>query len=266
MKNLPLAELRNGHCKHTAKYARDTNQGVELRTRQLHYMMRIETHLFALAFAQLDGVTLDERTAAEWDELVDAAYDGHSWDIAHEVATQPAWWDESEVRLMNVIEEAARTVYDAIAKRTASDGQEPIVVWPGPDGPYLLQGLPQDAEPPDELAERVLGTHPDNGKDIVALNGRFGPYVSVGRYGDDKQKPQTAPLLRSMSLQTLTFDDALQLLSLPRTVGSDENGVPITVQNGRYGPYLRRDKDTKKLKSEQQLFSLTLEEALVLLA
>ncbi len=181
------------------------------------------------------------------------------------------------------ITKRAGLVGDERAADDAADGeQEPIVVRIGRYGPYLRQGeeirtLPDELAPDeltldyakkllDEPTERVLGTHPDSGKDIVALNGRFGPYVSEGRRSDEEPKPKTASLLQSMSLKTLTLDDAVKLLSLPRTVGTDENDVPITVQNGRYGPYLIRNKDNRSLETEEQLFSLTLAEALALLA
>ncbi len=165
----------------------------------------------------------------------------------------------------------------------AEDGAaEEIVVRLGRFGPYLLRGdetrsLP-DELPPDELtiehaqrllaepSERLLGQHPESGKDILALAGRFGPYVTEGRRTDEESKPHTASLLSEMSLETLTLEEALKLLSLPRTVGEDDKGEPITVQNGRYGPYLRRGSDSRSLESEDQLFTLTLEQALELLS
>jgi DNA topoisomerase-1 len=79
-------------------------------------------------------------------------------------------------------------------------------------------------------------------------------------------KPRTGSLFKTMSLDTITIDDALRLLSLPRVVGSDAEGVDITAQNGRYGPYISRDKDSRSLTDEEQLFTLTLDEALALLA
>ncbi len=164
---------------------------------------------------------------------------------------------------------------------SGAEEAEEIVVRLGRFGPYLLRGdetrsLPDELLP-DELtieqaqrllaepSERVLGQHPESGKDILALAGRFGPYVTEGRRTDEEPKPHTASLLKGMSLETLTLEDALKLLSLPRTVGEDDKGEPITVQNGRYGPYLRRASDSRSLESEDQLFTLTLEQALELL-
>ena len=80
-------------------------------------------------------------------------------------------------------------------------------------------------------------------------------------------KPRTGSLLRSMDLQTVTLDDALKLLSLPRVVGVDpESGEEITAQNGRYGPYLKRGNDSRSLTTEDQIFDITLEEALKIYA
>ena len=84
--------------------------------------------------------------------------------------------------------------------------------------------------------------------------------------GKNAVKPRTASLLKSMSLETVTLEDALRLLSLPRVVGTDPEGVEITAQNGRYGPYLKRGTDSRSLATEDQIFDVTLEEALKLYA
>src|SRR6202012_3565397 len=80
-------------------------------------------------------------------------------------------------------------------------------------------------------------------------------------------KPRTGSLLRSMDLQTVTLDDALKLLALPRAVGAEpDSNEEITAQNGRYGPYLKRGSDSRSLATEDQIFEITLEEALKLYA
>jgi DNA topoisomerase-1 len=175
----------------------------------------------------------------------------------------------------------------------------PIVVRVGRYGPYLERevtengttaaqraNLPEEL-PPDELtleiAEklfatpqegRTLGTDPVTGHEIVAKDGRFGPYVTEILPETDtpaksakKVKPRTGSLLRSMTLETVTLDDAMKLLSLPRVVGVDpENGQEITAQNGRYGPYLKRGTDSRSLPSEDAMFTVTLDEALKIYA
>jgi len=169
-----------------------------------------------------------------------------------------------------------------------TDDQDRIIyVRVGRYGPYLERplesgeaqraNLPEDV-PPDELTVehceklfatpmegRSLGTDPETGHEVVAKEGRFGPYVTEVLPEGDKSKPRTGSLLKSMSLDTVTLDDALKILSLPRTVGTDpETGNEITAQNGRYGPYLKKGTDSRSLETEEQLFTVTLDEALEL--
>ena len=117
--------------------------------------------------------------------------------------------------------------------------------------------------------DRALGTDPATGLEVVAKSGRYGPYVTeVLPEGSPKSaKPRTASLFSSMSLSTIALHDALRLLSLPRVVGTDPaDGVQILAQNGRYGPYLTKDKDSRSLGSEEEIFTVTLEQALALFA
>ena len=98
--------------------------------------------------------------------------------------------------------------------------------------------------------------------------GRYGPYVQRGEMQEDsKEKPPTASLFKSMDPSTISLDDALKLLTLPRVVGQDpESGAKIEALNGRYGPYLRKGKETRSLDTEEQLFTVTLDDALALFA
>jgi DNA topoisomerase-1 len=126
---------------------------------------------------------------------------------------------------------------------------------------------------------KVLGRDPETGREIIAKAGRYGPYVTEVIEEDEaapatngrgkkaaKPKPRTASLFKDMDLATIDLDTALKLLSLPRVVGTDPEGVEITAQNGRYGPYLKRGTDSRSLQTEQQLFEVTLEEALAIYA
>ncbi|MFD6308541.1 type I DNA topoisomerase, partial [Streptomyces sp. NPDC060223] len=166
-----------------------------------------------------------------------------------------------------------------------------IMLRVGRYGPYAERGekdsenhqradVPEDLAPDEltvELAEELLakpsgdfelGTDPATGHTIVAKDGRYGPYVTevlpegTPKTGKNAVKPRTASLFKSMSLDTVTLDDALKLMSLPRVVGKDAEGVEITAQNGRYGPYLKKGTDSRSLTAEDQLFSITLDEAL----
>jgi DNA topoisomerase-1 len=107
---------------------------------------------------------------------------------------------------------------------------------------------------------------------VYAKAGRFGPYVQLGELpekGTKGAKPKTASLFETMDLDTVTLDDALRLFTLPRVVGvdpADEDATPITAQNGRYGPYLKKGSDSRSLETEEQLFTVTLDEALAIFA
>ncbi|WP_088289278.1 type I DNA topoisomerase [Kineosporia sp. A_224] len=171
---------------------------------------------------------------------------------------------------------------------------EGIVLRVGRYGPYIEApateegGEPRRASVPDDVApdeltvakalelletsgdgDRVLGTDPATGREIVARAGRFGPYVTevLGDDAPKNTKPRTGSLFKSMDLQTVALDEALRLLSLPRLVGTDpESGEEITAQNGRYGPYLKKGTDSRSLTAEDQIFDVTLEEALAIYA
>ncbi|OCF91103.1 type I DNA topoisomerase [Nocardia brasiliensis] len=193
-------------------------------------------------------------------------------------------------------------------KLFADESGRDVVVRVGRYGPYLERMVPNpddpegdsvsqranlpDDLPPDELTPEVaeklfstpqegrsLGIDPATGHEIVAKEGRFGPYVTevLPEPAADETatpakktakkaaapKPRTGSLFKSMDLATVTLDDALKLLSLPRVVGADPaTGDEITAQNGRYGPYLKKGTDSRSLTSEGQIFDVTLEEAL----
>jgi DNA topoisomerase-1 len=166
-----------------------------------------------------------------------------------------------------------------------ADGDgEPLVVRVGRYGPYLQRGedrasIPEDL-PPDELTveraeellsapsgDRALGTDPDSGLPVLVRSGRFGPYIQLGEAVDGGDRPRTASLFKSMTPETVTLDQALQLLRLPRTVGADPStGEEIQALNGRFGPYVKKGTDTRSLEAEEQLLAVTLEEALALFA
>ncbi|MEO9139069.1 MAG: type I DNA topoisomerase [Jatrophihabitans sp.] len=154
---------------------------------------------------------------------------------------------------------------------------ENVVVRVGRYGPYLQEGdgdgsrrasLPEDIAP-DELTpekveellsapsgDRELGSTTD-GREVTAKTGRYGPYVSDGE--------KSASLFKTMSLDTITLEEAEKLLTLPRTLGQIE-GEDVTAQNGRYGPYIKKGTDSRSIESEDQLFTITIEDAAAILA
>jgi DNA topoisomerase-1 len=177
----------------------------------------------------------------------------------------------------------ARSV-NTISLGADADGRD-VAVRVGRYGPYLQRdddtvSLPDDL-PPDELSledaidrlergkdgGRVLGHDPETGLPVIARDGRYGPYVQLGELVDGaEEKPKTASLLKTMTLDTMTLEDALSVLSLPRVVGTDAEGKQITAQNGRYGPYLKKGTESRSLDTEEQIFSVTVAEAEALFA
>ena len=172
---------------------------------------------------------------------------------------------------------------DARAVNSFTIGESDIVLRVGRYGPYLERGDSRASVPPeiapDELTvekaeellsqpsgERELGTHPETGRTIAVRTGRFGPYVTEVLPEDEKEKPKTASLFKAMSPETITLDEAVQLLSLPRTLGADASGEEVVALNGRYGPYVKKGTETRSLESEEQLFAITLEQAEELLS
>ena len=186
----------------------------------------------------------------------------------------------AEAGLKNTVESLGESDPRTINSFDIAEG---IQLRTGKYGPYLevMQGderkivnIPEGLTP-DELThekavelintpaaeDRVLGKEPDSGLDIIVKDGRYGAYVTLVDEGNPK--PKTASLFKTMSVTTVSLEEALKLLSLPRVLGTDpESGSEITAQNGKYGPYLKRGTDSRSLTSEEQIFELSLEEAI----
>ncbi len=172
---------------------------------------------------------------------------------------------------------------NAVRVGVDAEGRELIVrVWP--NGANIERGdekgpVPADLAPdeltPEKAEEllaiptgpRLLGDDPETGLPVLVITGRFGPFVQLGELPPgSKDKPKRSSLFSSMDPTTVNLDEALNLLSLPRVVGTDEDGKEITAQNGRYGPYIKKDTDSRSLGSEDELFSVTLEQARAIFA
>jgi DNA topoisomerase I len=157
-----------------------------------------------------------------------------------------------------------------------------IVVRVGRYGPYLERGearasLPEDVVPDELTAERAeqllaapgdareLGLHPETGRPVLLRSGRYGPYVTEEPPEGSEEKPRTASLFSTMTPETVTLEDAIRLLSLPRIVGV-EHGEEVLAMNGRYGPFIKHGNETRSLESEEQIFTIDLDQARALFA
>jgi DNA topoisomerase I len=170
---------------------------------------------------------------------------------------------------------------DARAVNSIAIPRSEAVVRVGRYGPYLERGearasLPADLAPDELTAERAdellaqpdsrpLGRDPETEREIVVRTGRYGPYVTEVLPEDAEGKPRTASLLASMSPESVSLEDALRLLTLPRVVGAID-GEDVTAQNGRYGPYVKKGTESRSLETEEQLFTVTIDEAKALFA
>jgi DNA topoisomerase I len=229
---------------------------------------------------------VDYAFTAEMEDVLDEIADGHAERLT--VLTDFYFGDDNREGLHRLVTElgeidARRLSTFAIPDPDALEtGAPKIVVRVGRYGTYLEDEEGRRANVADDLApdeltidlarellakpvgeERELGIDPATSRMIVAKNGRFGPYVTeiVEEDAPKAVKPRTASLFSSMSADTVTLEQALQLMSLPRVVGTDVDGVEITAQNGRYGPYLKKGNDSRSLEGEDQIFSITVEEA-----
>jgi DNA topoisomerase-1 len=160
-----------------------------------------------------------------------------------------------------------------------------IEARPGKYGPYIrcgeqTAGIP-DSMAPDELTIPValeILARPKfedpigelDGYPVFKKTGKYGPYVQWGTMDEPPtglEKPKMVSLFKDMTIETTTFEDAERLLSLPRTVGFDPaDGEIITAQNGRYGPYINKGKDSRTLETEAEIFSVSIDQALAKLA
>jgi len=226
---------------------------------------------------------VDYRFTARLEDVLDEVAGGR--EEARKVLQRFYFGDADSEGLARLVSELGEIDARGLSTFDLGDG---VAVRVGRYGPYVEDAagtranIPEDM-PPDELtleaarqllanpagAERELGVSPDTGRVVVARNGRYGPYVTEVLPDDagKGEKPRTSSLFKSMSLETVTLEDALRLLTLPRVVGVDpDTGEEITAQNGRYGPYLKKGTDSRSLDSEEQLFTVTLPEALAIYA
>ena len=229
---------------------------------------------------------VDYAFTAEMEDVLDEIADGHAERLR--VLTNFYFGDDNREGLHRLVTELGEIDARRLSTFVINDpdgletGAPKIVVRVGRYGTYVedeegRRANVADDLPPEELTidlarellakpvgeEHELGIDPATSRMIIAKNGRFGPYVTeiLEEDAPKSAKPRTASLFSSMNVDTVNLEQALELMSLPRVVGQDVDGGDITAQNGRYGPYLKKGTDSRSLESEDQIFSITLEEA-----
>ena len=241
---------------------------------ETHFTKLVDYEFTASMEEDLDKIASGEAKRVDW--LRDFFY-GHDGEPGlNELSADLGAIDAREVNTMRLSPEIEIRVgrYGAYLQEGEGETRKLANVPESlaPDELTLAKAIELLAAP---SGERDLGIDPATNLPIIAKSGRFGPYVTEvfpvepvvegakkKRKKADDPKPKTASLLSTMTLDTITYEDALQLLSLPRTLGTNAAGDEITVQNGRYGAYLKAGADSRTLTSEDQLFSITLDEAL----
>ena len=234
------------------------------RLLEQHYGRLVDYDFTARMEDDLDRIAAGDEERVAW---LTRFYKGEDGDPGlHQLVTEHL--DEIDARAVNSIE------------IPRSD----IVVRVGRYGPYLERGeqrapIPAELAPDELTAERAeellaqpaegreLGFHPETGRPVLLRTGRYGPYVTEELPEGVDEKPRTASLLSSMSPETVALEDAVRLLSLPRVIGVDPvDGEEIVAMNGRFGPFIKKGSETRSLEGEEQLFTITPEQALALLA
>ncbi|MBM3816417.1 MAG: DNA topoisomerase I, partial [Actinobacteria bacterium] len=235
-----------------------------------HFSSIVDDRFTAIVEEELDEIARGERNRAKW---LREFYFGNGKELPGIFPVTEAAKDSIDAREINGF----------IVGRHPDSG-DTIEVRPGKYGPYVrcgerTAGVPEDLTPEDltvtkaiELLDAPSNDEPIGKIDdlpVYVKSGRYGPYVQLGDRSDDKDAPlpKTASLFPEMKPVDVTIEVATKLLSLPRLVGVDPaDGVSITAQNGRYGPYITKDKDSRTLTTHDEIFTITLDQALALLA
>jgi DNA topoisomerase-1 len=251
-----------------------------------HFLAFTVTRLMEENFTQL----VDYDFTASLEEVLDEVANGAQGRL--EVLKRFYFGEKTEGSIFPGLAPLVSVYGDIDARAMASlpiEGHEGIIRV-GKYGPYLERGegetlqranIPQDLAPDEMTAEkaeelfnapsgeRELGVDPETERVIMAKTGRYGPYFTevLPEGSPKKEKPRTASLFSTMDVEQVTLEDGLRMFTLPREIGLDPTeGEPITSQNGRYGPYLLKGKDSRTLPDEESIFNCTLEEALALFA
>jgi DNA topoisomerase-1 len=243
-------------------------------------------NLLQTYFADLVDYQFTAAMEDQLDEIAQGTQDLEPWLRKFYFGDPSAQTELAKLGLEHMTHEQHEFDFAAINSLILGNAPDGVVVSvrSGRYGPYLVHGddrasIPEATEPDSlrvEMAlellaapsnDRELGLDEATGLPIFLKAGRYGPYVQVGEMINPKDKPKTASLFTTMAVESVSLEDAVKLLSLPRKVGNHpDDGGPILAQNGRYGPYLTWGKETRSLEDEDQIFSVDLAGALALLA
>jgi DNA topoisomerase-1 len=238
-----------------------------------HFSDLIDVEFTAEMEEDLDQISRGER---EWLDFIRQFYRGDKHHRGLEEAVKQA---------------EERAEYPQIVVGADPDSNEMVCVRIGRFGPFIQLGeggpgktasLPSTLAPADltvakamayvrAKAEgpRLLGVDPKSGMNVYAINGRFGAYVQLGETPEKgvKEKPKRSSLTGALTESTVSLEDALKLLELPRELGTHaESGQPIVAGLGRFGPYIKHGDDYRSLEATDDLFTVDVERALALLA
>jgi DNA topoisomerase-1 len=243
-----------------------------------HFSKLIDYEFTASMEEDLDKIAAGEAERIDWLRNFYYGHDGLPG--LNELASDLGVIDAQQINTMKLSDDIEIRVgrYGAYVQQGQGDERKFANIPEGtaPDEMNLAYAEELLAKP---SGERELGIDPETGYPIIAKSGRYGAYITEiipepepvinPKTGKPKRikkadlpKPKTASLFTTMNLDTITYEDALRLLSLPRILGANDKGEEITVQNGRYGPYLKAGTDSRTLSSEDQIFTITLDEAL----
>jgi DNA topoisomerase-1 len=238
-----------------------------------HFSDLVDVSFTAEMEEDLDQISRGER---DWLDFIRQFYRGDKRHRGLESAAKQAE-EQADYPLIDVGEDA--------------ESKEPVRVRIGRYGPFLQQGeggpgktasLPPNLPPADLTVEkamslirakaegpRTLGVDPKTGMNVYVIHGRFGAYVQLGETPDKgaKEKPKRSSLTGGLTESTVTLEEALKLLELPRELGvHPESGQPIVAGLGRFGPYVKHGDDFRSLAADDDLFTVDLARALALFA
>ncbi|WP_394936263.1 type I DNA topoisomerase [uncultured Ilumatobacter sp.] len=253
-----------------------------IRLLEEHFEALVDYEFTASTEHDLDAIAKGERQKDKW---LQRFYWGDQGDDSVPAITAEAGdGDDALLGLKRLVEENLDHI-DAAEINTFPLGSDPdgneVVAKPGKYGPYVKRGedtasVPDDLAPDELTVEKAIellnAPKMDDpigeldGLPVFAKNGRYGPYVQWGDHDNPPsglEKPKMSSLFQTMVFENVTMDDAEKLLQLPRHLGDDPaDGIPIFANNGRYGPYVMKEKDYRNIDSEDRLLEITLDEAL----